>query len=102
MGPSGAASCSAAGAESSSGNVDKGWGKRGLFACRYIPKDSLTGFITPVRRKLKGSAGVGSSDLFATRLDDLCGQLHVVYPGRYNYSCSSVPASLYLWRVRLK
>jgi hypothetical protein len=34
---------------------------------------------------------VGSSDLF-TQLDDLCGQLHMVYPGRYNYSCSSVSA----------
>jgi len=73
----------------------KDWGKRGLSACRYIPRDSLTGIITPVRRKLQESAVVGSSDLF-TQLDDLCGQLHVVYPGRYNYSCSSVPASLYL------
>jgi hypothetical protein len=33
--------------------------------------------------------GVGSSDLFTQR-DDLCGQLHVVYPGRY--SCGSVSA----------
>jgi hypothetical protein len=77
-------------------NVDKGWGKRGLSACRYIPRDSLTSLITPVRRKLQGvSAGVGSSDLFAQR-DDLCYHLHVVYPGRYNYSCSSVPVILYL------
>ncbi|MFZ8839954.1 MAG: hypothetical protein ACO2PM_13810 [Pyrobaculum sp.] len=36
-------------------DVDKGWGKRGLSACRYIPRDSLTGFITPVRRKLQVS-----------------------------------------------
>jgi hypothetical protein len=41
-----------------------------------------------------------SSDFFAQR-DDLCGQLHVVYPGRSNYSCGSVPASLYLWREGL-
>jgi len=76
--------------------VDKGWGKRGLSACRYIPRDSLTGFITPVRRKLQEvPAGVGSSDLFTQR-DDLCGQLYVVYPGRYNYSCGSVPVGLYL------
>jgi hypothetical protein len=34
--------------------------------------------------------------LFATQRDDLCGQFHVVYPGRYNYSCSSVLVSLYL------
>jgi hypothetical protein len=34
-------------------------------------------------------AGVGSSELFTQR-DDLCGQLHVVYPGRY--SCGSVSA----------
>jgi len=36
-------------------NVDKGWGKRGLFACRYIPRDSLTSLITPVRKNLQGS-----------------------------------------------
>jgi hypothetical protein len=66
--------------------------ERGLFACRYIPRDSLTGLITPVKKNLWGSASVGSSDLFATQRDDLCGQLHVVYPGRYNYSCSSVSA----------
>ncbi len=36
-------------------NVDKGWGKRGLFACRYIPRDSLTGIITPVRKYLSGN-----------------------------------------------
>jgi len=51
MGPSGAA----AGAKGSSGNVDKGWRKRGLSACRYIPRDSLTGLITPVRKNLWGS-----------------------------------------------
>jgi hypothetical protein len=54
-------------------------GKRGLSACRYIPRDSLTGLITPVRKYLRGvSAVVGSSDLFTQR-DDLCGQLHLVY-----------------------
>jgi hypothetical protein len=64
-------------------------------ACRY----RLTGVITPVRKYLWGvSAGVGSSDLFAQR-DDLCGQLHVVYPGRYSYG--SVLVSLYLWREGL-
>jgi len=36
-------------------------------------------------------AGVCSSDLFTQR-DDLCGQLHVIYPGRY--SCGSVSAVL--------
>jgi len=35
-------------------------------------------------------AGVGSSDLFTQR-DDLRSQLHVVYPGRYNHFCRSVP-----------
>jgi hypothetical protein len=55
-----------------------------------------------VRKNLQEvPAGVGSSDLFTQR-DDLCYHLHVVYTGRYNYSCGSVPASLYLWRVRLK
>jgi len=34
--------------------------------------------------------------LFAAQQDDLCGQFHVIYPGRYNYSCGSVPAGLYL------
>jgi hypothetical protein len=37
-------------------NVDKGWEKGGLCL------------------------------LFAAQRDDLCGQFHVVYPGRYNYS----------------
>jgi hypothetical protein len=80
-------------------DVDKGWGKRGLFACRYIPRDSLTGLITPVRKNLQEvSAGVGSSDLFTQRVD-LCYHLHVVYPGKY--SCGSVSVSLYLWREGL-
>jgi hypothetical protein len=68
--------------------------KRGLFACRYIPRDLLTGIITPVRKNLWGSAVVGFSDLFATQRDDLCGQLHVVYPGRY--TCGSGSVGLYL------
>ncbi len=51
----------------------------------------LTGVILHVRKYLQ----TFSSDLFAQR-DDLCGQLHVVYPGRYDYSCSSVLASLCL------
>jgi len=57
MGPSGAASCSAAGAKGSSGGImwTKDGEERGLFACRYIPRDSLTGLITPVRRKLQRS-----------------------------------------------
>ncbi len=67
-------------------NVDKGWGKRNLSACRYIPRDSLTG-ITPVRKNLQGiSASVGSSDLFTQR-DDLCYH-HVVLAG--------IPVALYL------
>jgi len=67
-------------------------GKRGLSACRYIPRDSLTGLIRPVRKNLQEvPAGVGSSDLFTQR-DDLCGQFNVVYPGMYNYSCGSVSA----------
>jgi len=45
---------------------------------------------------LWGSASVGSSDLFASQQDDLCDQFHGVYPGRFNYPCGSVPASLYL------
>jgi len=77
-------------------NVDKGWGKRGLFACMYIPRNSLTG-ITPVRKKLQ----TFSSDLFAAQRGSLRVQLHVMYPGRYNYSCSSVLVSLYLWREGL-
>ncbi len=31
----------------------RGRGKRDLFACRYIPKDSLTGIITPVRKNCR-------------------------------------------------
>jgi hypothetical protein len=52
-----------------------------------------------VWKNLWGSAGVGSSDLFATQRDDLSYHLHVVYPGRY--SCGSVLVSLYLWREGL-
>ncbi len=32
-----------------------------------------------------------SSDLFAAQRDGLCDQIHVVYPGRHNYSCGSLP-----------
>jgi hypothetical protein len=36
-----------------------------------------------------------SSDLFAAQRDDLCGQLHLVYPGRYILlwlcTCGSLP-----------
>jgi hypothetical protein len=75
-------------------------GKKRLIRLQVCPyRNSLTGVITPVRKYLWGvSAGVGSSDLFAQR-DGLCGQIHVVYPGRY--SCGSVSASLYLWREGL-
>jgi hypothetical protein len=78
-------------------NVDKRKRKKRLIRRRCIPRDSLTGLTTPVRENPQ----TFSSDLFAARLDDLCGQLHVVYPGRYNYSCGSVSASLYLWREGL-
>jgi hypothetical protein len=99
MGPSGAVSCSAAGTESPSGGiVDKRKRKKRLICPQVRPyRDSLTGLITPVSLYLQ----TFSSDLFAQR-DDLCGQFHVVYPGRYNYSCGSVSVGLYLWRVRLK
>jgi hypothetical protein len=72
-------------------NVDKGWGKKRLICLQVHPyRNSLTGIITPVRKNPQ----TFSSDLFAAQLDDLCGQFHVVYPGRY--SCSSVSVSLYL------
>jgi len=68
-------------------------GKKRLIRLQVHPyRNSLTGIITPVREYLQ----TFSSDLFAAQRGDLCGQFHVVYPGRYNYSCSSVPASLYL------
>ncbi len=54
--PSRAASCSAAGAPPE--GVDKRKReKRGLSACRRIPRDSLTG-ITPVRKYLRGVSAV--------------------------------------------
>jgi hypothetical protein len=79
-------------------NVDKRKRKKRLIRLQVHPyRDSLTGLITPVRKNCREvSAVVGSSDLFATQRDDLCGQFHVVYHGRYNYSCSSVLVSLYL------
>jgi hypothetical protein len=51
-------------------------------------------------KKLLADAAFYSSSSVLLRLkplaqrDDLCDQIHVVYPGRY--SCGSVPASLYL------
>ncbi len=77
IGPSGAASCSAKG---SSGNVDKRKRKKRFIRLQVHPyRDSLTGIVAPVSLYLWGSAVVGSSDLFATQQDDLCGQFHVVY-----------------------
>jgi hypothetical protein len=102
VGPSGAASCPA---KSSSGGImwTKDGEKKRLIRLQVHPyRYSLTSLITPVRKNCREvPAGGGSSDLFATQRDDLCYHLHVVYPGRYNYSCSSVPASLYLWREGL-
>jgi hypothetical protein len=90
MGP---ASCSAKGF---SGNVDKGWGKKRLIRRQVHPyRNSLTGLIRPVSLYLQ----TFSSDLFTQR-DDLSYR-HVVCPGKCNYSCGSVPASLYLWREGL-
>jgi len=67
-------------------NVDKGWGKKRLIRLQVHPyRYRLTGIILPVSLYLQ----TFSSDLFAQR-DGLCGQLHVVYPGRY--SCGSVSA----------
>jgi hypothetical protein len=51
-------------------------------------------------KKLLADAAFYSSSSVLLRLkplaqrNDLCDQIHVVYPGRY--SCGSVPASLYL------
>jgi hypothetical protein len=74
---------------------DKRKRKKRLIRLQVHPhRDFLTGIITLVSLYLWGSAGVGSSDLFATQQDDLCVQLHGVYPGRY--SCGSVAVSLYL------
>jgi hypothetical protein len=70
------------------------WKKRLVHLQVHPYRCSLTGIILPVRKYLQ----TFSSDLFAQR-DDLCGQLHVVYPGRY--SCGSVPVGLYLWREGL-
>jgi hypothetical protein len=77
-------------------NVDKRKRKKRLIRLQVHPyRYRLTGVILPVRRYLQ----TFSSDLFAAQRDDLCGQLHVVYPGRY--SCGSVSVSLYLWREGL-
>ncbi len=75
-------------------NVDKGWGEKRLIRRRCIPRDSLTGIITPVRKKLQESTcRCWLLRPFRAQRDDLRNQLHVVYPGRY-YSCGSLPASL--------
>ncbi len=61
MGPSSAASCSAAGAPPEgclASVVDERRGKRGLSACRCIPRDLLTGIIMPVRKYLRGVSAV--------------------------------------------
>jgi hypothetical protein len=77
-------------------------GKKRLIFLQIHPyRNSLTGLITPVSLYLQ----TFSSDLFATQRDDFCGQLHVVYPGRY--SCGSVSAVLTcgekaLWRSKKK
>jgi hypothetical protein len=51
------------------------------------------------------SAALSSSALLRLKplaqRNDLCDQLHVVYAGRYNYSCVSALVSLYLWREGL-
>jgi len=48
-------------AKGSSGNVDKGWGGRGLSACRYIPTGIRSQVYTPVRKNCgEVPAGVGS------------------------------------------
>jgi hypothetical protein len=92
--------------------------KKRLIRLQVHPyRDSLTGLITPVKYlqtfsiekirpkekagKSGGATSSGSAPSASPQRDDLCGQLHVVYPGRYNYSCSSVPVGLYLWREGL-
>jgi hypothetical protein len=65
----------------------KDGGKRLIRLQVHPYRDSLTGVITPVRRKLQVLALQAFSHC-------LCGQLHVIYPGRY--SCGSVSVSLYL------
>jgi hypothetical protein len=92
MGPSDAASYSAAEAKGSSGGIM--WTKDGEKEVYSSADTSLQGFAhrsnyscksIPVREYLQ----TFSSDLFTQR-DDLCYHLHVVYPGRY--SCGSVSA----------
>jgi len=88
----------AAGAESSSGGMPSLCGEQEEEKKETYPPAGTSLQVQTDRRNSSCKeipAGVGSSDLFAQR-DGLCVQLHVVYPGRYNYSCSSVPASLYL------
>jgi hypothetical protein len=70
-------------------------GKKRLIRLQVHPyRCWLTGLITPMRKNCREvPASVDSSD---TQQDDLCYHLHVVYLGRYNYSCSSVFVSLYL------
>jgi hypothetical protein len=85
----GPASCCAAGAEGSSGGIM--W-KEKEEKESYPPTDTSLQVQTDKHNSpcKEIPAGVGSSDLFTQR-DDLCGQLHVVYPGRYNHFCRSVP-----------
>ncbi len=87
MGPSGAASCSAAGAKSSAGGMPSLCGEQeeGKKEAYSPAGTSLQGFAhrsnyscksIPVREYLQ----TFSSDLFAAQRDDLCYH-HVVYPG---------------------
>jgi hypothetical protein len=89
---------------------------------RRLPRGRFVAFIRALHRedKIKGKlkrkkggkklladAAFYSSSSVLLRLkplaqrDDLSYHLHVVYPGRYNYFCGSVPVSLYLWREGL-
>ncbi len=74
---------------------------------------SLERFIEKIRPKEKAEKKKGGKKLLAdaafcssssvllrlrplAQRDDLCDQIHVVYLGRYSYSCRSVSVSLYL------
>jgi len=77
--------------------------------CEDCSLHSLGRFIEKIRPKEKAEKKKGWKRLLAdaafysssyvllrlkplTQRDDLCYHLHVVYPGRYNYSCGSVSA----------